>query len=245
MLATSSGGPAAVYGEPANLPHTQDTAYVVRHVRAALAATTVNVTESVLPDREQDWMYVDPSTGVQYQRDIYPHASASSGSVIGIIATPVNGYLHFNILTVDHTDRTWSESKSVASAPIPTGVTTGSIATDDTPQELRQALADAGVTQMGTTTVNGTTAIALSFPASGSVTVHTDSQSHRPPFKRPTTPSSHDRTATATVTLYVDSQSYQPLREVTATPTAGGVTETSMQNWLPATPANIALTKLT
>lgn len=247
VLATSSAGPTTAKHELANLPQARDTAYIVKHVRAALAASPGYVTESVLPDGEQDWMYVDPTTGVQYQRDIYPAASGTPGSETAIVATPVNGYLHFDIVNVDNADHIWTQSESVASAPIPTGVQVGGIADllGNTPQQIRQALANADVTQTGTTTVDGTAAIELSFPDSGTVIGHANSQGNESPPEIVTTPTSGDAAAASTATLYIDSQTYQPLSEVTTTTTSGGGTATATQNWLSATPANIALSKLT
>jgi hypothetical protein len=247
LLASGPAGPTTPRHALANLPQAHDTAYIVKHVQAALATSTAYVTESVLPDGEQDWMYVDPTTGVQYQRDIYPPASATAGSVTGIVATPVNGYLHFDIVNVDNADHTWTQSESVASAPIPTGVEVGGIADllGGTPQQIEHALANLDVTQTGTTTVNGTAAIELSFPDSGTVTGHANSQANQNPPEAATSPISGDTAATSTATLYIDSQTYQPLTEVWTTPTSDGGTATNTQNWLPATPANIALTKLT
>jgi hypothetical protein len=84
-----------------------------------------------------------------------------------------------------------------------------------TPSQVQQALQSGHVAQLGSATINGTHAIALSVAVPSN-----------PP---------------QTTILYVDAQSYRPLRLVRQVNGGGHVL--LVQNWVPATPANIGMAK--
>jgi hypothetical protein len=81
---------------------------------------------------------------------------------------------------------------------------------------VRQALQSGRVTQKGTTTVNGTPAIALSIPP-GLIGVPDAESIHR--------------------TLYADARTHQPLRTVSVVD--GLPAGPYVADWMPATPDNI------
>lgn len=81
---------------------------------------------------------------------------------------------------------------------------------------MQQALQSGQVTQLGTTTVNGTQAIALSI-------------------KVPSVPGA----TPYDLTLYVDAETYEPLRTVVHYTWPG----LFVTDWVPATPGNIAMAK--
>ncbi len=84
------------------------------------------------------------------------------------------------------------------------------------PSEVRQALQSGRVTRKGTTTVNGTPAVALSVTVPGGM---------------PDARSVH-------LTLHVDARTYQPLRTVTVA--GGNPGGPYVADRMPATPDNIA-----
>ena len=96
---------------------------------------------------------------------------------------------------------------------VPIAATSPAAGLQSSPSEVQRALQSGQVTQEGTTTVNGTQAIALSV----------------------TLPSAED----LDYTLYVDAQTYQPLRTVTVATSADNSTA-NVADWIPATPDNIA-----
>jgi hypothetical protein len=86
---------------------------------------------------------------------------------------------------------------------------------NSSPSQVQQALQSGQVTQKGTTTVNGTQAIALAI----------------------TVPPSVPGAGSVDLILYVDAQTYQPLRMVEV---FDGHPALIVADWIPATPDNIA-----
>jgi hypothetical protein len=119
----------------------------------------------------------------------------------------VNGKQHKASTIISHANRTYSQQHTEYSV-------TGGANAPWWQSEVQQALQNGQATQMGTTTVHGTPAIALS------ITVPDSPNLHR--------------------TLYVDALTCQPLRTVTV---ADGNPRPYVADWMPATPDNIAKAK--
>lgn len=248
MLATSSGVPSAARRRPATVAHARETAYILKKVRAALDSPGAQVTEIILQDGETDWMYIDPSSGVQYQRDISP--GGVNGSEIGLVARPVDGYLHFATLTVDETDHTYSESESVASAPLPSEgrssegssssfLRLGGAATTGASPSTESEGADA--TSAGITSPATSAQAIRQALANGDVTEEgTTTIDGAPAIELVIRWQNGGST-----TLFVDSQSYRVLREVISGQPSSAADTIATENWFPATAANIANAQLT
>ena len=128
----------------------------------------------------------------------------------------VNGRQHTTLTIINQASRTYSQQRTEHA------VTGGANAPDSSapglrssPSEVQQALRSGQATREGTTTVNGTPAIALS------ITVPDARSFHR--------------------TLYVDARTYQPLRAVTVAD--GNQSGPYVEGRMPATPDNIAKAK--
>jgi hypothetical protein len=226
----SSGGP--VKGE--------DPASVIKQVKAGIAdasqSSRVVHTYGYFSAREspdgalvhsgprsgEGYQYIAPD-GTLYQRNWSYNEDGSPTGITGhgVTGPVVNGTRVTTLTVINHASRSYSRQRTEhsvtggASAPrLP------ALGLDSSPSQVRQALRSGQVTQKGTTTVNGTPAIALSIPAS--LTGVPDAGSvHR--------------------TLYADARTCQPLRTVTVVD--GNPGGPYVADWMPAAPDNIAKAK--
>ena len=228
VVSSGGSGPTGTGSLRVTRPHApapgaaQDTAYVVRRVRARLAVVDHNrgVVLSTLNKTGfpiyRDVTYYDPKTQVLYQddkaydrhgRELYANVDAN---------IPIKRYMHFRTFWIDYTEHAWAEGESVASEPFQTGpmhfkhpLPAGAMSP---PSAVERALSSHIETRAGTSTIDGTRALVLKGMAG---------QDH--------------------ITLYVDAQTYQPLRE---TDHARGKFHTdTITDVLPATAVNIARAK--
>jgi hypothetical protein len=127
----------------------------------------------------------------------------------------INGKQDVALTIINHASRTYSQEQteySVTGGANAPGSPALGLASS--PSEVQQVLQSGQVTQKGTTTVNGTPAIALSITAPLSQSIH--------------------------LTLHVDARTCQPLRTVTV---VDGNPRPYVADWVPATPGNIAKTE--
>ena len=231
---TAAGGPGAggsALSAPTGAVKIEETAYIVRRVKAKVAADSQNgmashyysySSGSESPDgslvnlgpRDRDgaWQYIAPD-GTRSTRSTYHNNDGSVRLITNALLVPgVNGKGTYTGTIINATSHTYSQTQFKG------------VPTSDTPapnlqsssSEVQQALQSGQVTQMGTTTVNGTHAIALSI-------------------KAPSVP----RATPYDLTLYVDAQTYQPLRTVVHYSWPG----LFITDWVPATPDNISQAK--
>jgi hypothetical protein len=246
VLATSSGpgsttarGPSAgssALSAPTGPVKAENTAYIVKRVRAKIAAdsqsNTVVHTQlyasgdvisngSLLihgPEKAEGWEYLPPDRTF-YQRNVGINADGSPTGITEtvVIGPVVNGKSDVTFAAINSTNHTYSQTQTEypvdANAPASRPPTVG---LQSSPAEVQQELQSGQVTQEGTTTVNGTQAIALSVAMPSGEPVD--------------------------YTLYVDAQTYQPLRTVTDGTSADNSTA-YVTDWIPATPDNIAKAK--
>jgi len=223
-------------------PHAQDTAYIVGRVRTHLAHLAVAGEGQVLKQtttlgdgttdhpasNNTDWMYIDPQSGVAYQRSVDTSADGAYLQTNALVTTPTDGSLHTQVTSLDPSSSTYFTSDSAVSQLVNSSTSGTQLGIRSTERQIEQALADGQVTQEGTAIVDGQSTIKLSVPASS-----------QPTSGEP---------AHTTITLYVNTQTDQPVREVDVSlnnaddPSAGNATTTL--DWLPTTAANIALTKV-
>jgi hypothetical protein len=230
LVATSgSSGSAAidsvrVVGQhaPAQPATAQDTAYIVRRIRARLAVAdggrgvVLSTLDKTSYPIYRDVTYLDPRTQIFYQsdkaytrqgRELFANVDAD---------IPIRNYMHFRAFTIDYSDHTWAQGESVASEPfqkhpaaathpLPPGAMSPASA-------VEKALSSHLATRAGTTKIDGIPVIVLKGTAG---------QDH--------------------ITLYVNAQTYQPLRE--AQRTRGKFHLDTITDVLPATAANIARAK--
>ena len=226
-LAPSSGSAAV-----------KDTAYIVRRLKANIAAgaeqgTVAENYEYASGEVESDgsltnlsapaglqWFYKAPDTAA-FWSDLATNATIARAGETGNV---VNGKYYSFALTVNHANQTYSLTQGEKSDPYANdGDNTGAglVNTDSSSSQVLQALHSGQATQRGTTTVNGTPAIALSVTEPGG-----DSSEQ--------------------FWLYVDAQSDQPLRMINdVVNTDGGVYRTGLyvSDWYPASAANVAKAK--
>jgi hypothetical protein len=179
------------------------------------------------PKSGEGYLYTAPD-GTSYQRNWTYNEDGSPTGIIGhgVTGPVVNGRQDATLTVINHAGRAYGQQRTEyslpggANAPESAAPTTELPAPglESSPSEVRQALLSGQVTQMGTTTVNGTAAMALSVPAPRRMA---DAGVHH--------------------TLYVDARSCQPLR--TATVVDGNPTGPYIADWMPATPDNVAKTK--
>jgi hypothetical protein len=169
------------------------------------------------PKRGEGYLYIAPD-GTRYQRNWTYNKDGSPTGIIGhgVTGHVVNGKQDTTLTIINHANRTYSQQQTEYS------VTGGAIAPESpapglesSSSEVQQALESGQATQKGTTTVNGTPAIALSIMVPDTQSVH--------------------------LTLYVDARTYQPLRTVTVVD--GNRSGPYVVDWMPATPGNVAKAK--
>jgi hypothetical protein len=212
-----------------------DTACIVKHVKAEIADAS-HSSSLVLhtygyfsahqspdgslvrsgPKSGEGYQYI-ASDGTRYQRNWSYNKDGSPTGIIGhgVTGPVVNGRQDVALTIINHASRTYSREQteySVTGGANAPGSPTLGLASS--PSEVRQALQSGQVTQKGTTTVNGTPAIALSIAVPDAQSIH--------------------------LTLHVDARTYQPLRTVTV---VNGNPRPYVADWVPATPGNIAKAK--
>jgi hypothetical protein len=170
------------------------------------------------PKSGEGYRYLAPD-GTVYQRNwTYQRDGSPTGVTGRAVTRPVADGRQDVVLTViNHVRRTYGQERT--EYPVPPHAAAGetdaadpaALGLESTPSQVRQALRGGQATQIGTTTVNGTPAFALSVPVPRS-------RRHR-------------------LTLHVDARTYQPLRTVTV---VDGNPGPLVADWLPATPGNIA-----
>jgi hypothetical protein len=173
------------------------------------------------PKRGEGYQYLAPD-GTAYQRNWTYNKDGSPTGIIGhgVTGPVVNGKQDVALTIINRANRTYSQTQteySVTGGANAPGSPALGLASG--PPQVQHALQSGQVTQKGTTTVNGTTATALS------ITV---------PCRVPDAQSVH-------VTLHVDALTYQPLRTVTVVD--GNPGGPYVADRMPATPDNIAKAK--
>ena len=241
VMATSGSGTGSSPGRPSasGLVNGHNAAYVLKHVRARLAAddqssyveygfdyTSGKVNrDGSLSDlgarNGWGWDYTAPD-GTIYEHNFGDNAAGSPSGVVGhgVTGPVVNGWQKITLTLINNNTHTYSvhdDSHGVVANTPPEGGPAAGLGS--TAPEVEQQLQNGELTEKGTTAVNGTQAIAL--------------QTHM-------TPTVYDG-SDYNLTLYVNAQSYQPLRLVTTT--NDGNPDVSVANYEPATAANIAKAK--
>lgn len=215
----------------------EDTAPIVTHAKAAI--TDASQSGLVLhtygyfsarespdgalvhsgPKNGEGYQYIAPD-GTCYQRNWTYNKDGSPTGIIGhgLTGPVVNGKQVVTLTIINRASRTYSQEQteySVTGGPNAPGSPALGLASS--PSEVQQALQSGQVTQKGTTTVNGTPAMALSVPV-----------------PLPNAQGVH-------LTLHVDAGGYQPLRTVTVVD--GNPSGPYVADWMPATPDNIVKAK--
>ncbi|HUN35032.1 MAG TPA: hypothetical protein VMU95_23775 [Trebonia sp.] len=171
------------------------------------------------PKSGEGYHYIAPD-GTHYQRNWSYNEDGNPTGIVGhgVTGPVVNGKQDVTLTVINHARRAYSQQQTEYS--IPGGAPESPAPSlESSPPEVRQALLSGQVTQMGTTTVNGTAAMALSVPGPR---WKTNAQSvHR--------------------TLYVDARTCQPLRTVTVVD--GNPGGPRVADWMPPTPDNIVKAK--
>jgi hypothetical protein len=245
VLAVSIGGsaPPSAPSPSVGPPPTRETAYIVERVRARLALLAMAGDGQVLERtsrigngapahpvvRNSDWAYIDPRSGVAYQRSVDRSASGAVLSVNTLVTTPVDGVLHTQVRFLDPSSRTYFVTRHAPPGGTVAGAATAGtqLGIRSTARQIDQALSGGAVTQQGTATVDGQATIKLSVPPSPRLV--------GAGLPRQTT-----------ITLYVNAKTYQPVEQIENVPLGHGTAaggNTSVSRWLPTTPATTALTK--
>jgi hypothetical protein len=201
----------------------RDTAYVIRRVRADLAAASQSVVVETVETggngnpgtavTAPSWSYTDPQSGVYYSSTDMISPSGTHIYEQFVVATPINDGIRYQYTNLDPVQHLYAISSNVGPNDPPLDAAADA-------QQIKQELDSGKATEDGTATIGGQPTIKLTFPeAQGS-----------------------------TSTLYVDSKTYQPVQSLSVAPanpqdpSAG--TDTTTENWLPATAANIANAQL-
>ena len=240
MLATNSGsGSAAAGGSRAggsahaasNGPvQTEDTAYIVKRVKAKIAedapsSLVIHLSVygggdvksdgslvTVGPKLSDGYEYA-AADGSAYFRDTLHNADGSAFSIsINDLSPAADGKYDDTRTLIKPAARSYSQRqfKGISFSSAYDG---SDLTLQSSPSHVRRALQSGKVTQMGTTTVNGTHAIALGIKLPAAA-------------------------AGDNLTLYVDAQTYQPLRTVSSVDGQPGLL---INDWMPATADNIAM----
>jgi hypothetical protein len=183
------------------------------------------------PRSGEGYRYSAPD-GTCYQRNWTYNEDGSPTGIIGhgVLGPVVNGRQEATLTVINHARRAYGRQRT--EYPIP-GIPGAADAysspgrapeppapgLESSPSEVRQALLSGQVTQMGTTTVNGTAALSLSVPG---------------PRRVPAAQNVRH-------TLYVDARTCQPLRTVTIVD--GNPVGPYIADRMPTTPDNIAKAK--
>jgi hypothetical protein len=213
----------------------EDTACIVKHVKAEIAdashSSLVLHTYGYFsahqspdgslvrsgPKSGEGYQYI-ALDGTRYQRNWSYNKDGSPTGIIGhgVTGPVVDGKQDVALTIINHANHTYSQEQteySVTGGANAPGSPTLGLASS--PSEVQQALQSGQVAQKGTTTVNGTPAIALSITVPDAQSIH--------------------------LTLHVDARTYQPLRTVTVVD--GNSSGPYIADWMPATPDNIAKTE--
>jgi hypothetical protein len=173
------------------------------------------------PKSGEGYHYIAPD-GTRYQRNWTYNKDGTPTGIIGqgVTGPAVNGRQDTTLTVINHASRTYSQQQteysSTGGAGAPGSPGSAALGLESSPSEVQQALRSGQAAQQGTTTVNGTPAIALSIPV---------------PRRVPNSHGVHH-------TLYVDARTHQPLRAVTVVD--GNPSGSRVADWMPATPGNIA-----
>jgi hypothetical protein len=244
LLATSAGsggGSASSSLRGAQAPnltvgggHAQDTAYIVKRVTANVAADSQNgsVIHSVdyrtgeassdgslvnLGRKVYDEFKYAASDGTEYSRDTYYNKDGSVQLTGFDTYVPgAKGQGTDTETVINPASREYSQTQYPGTSDPDRGPTPDLFST---PSQVQRALQSGQVTHQDTATVDGAQAITLSVAV----------------------PAAPDQTAKIDLLLYVDAQSYQPLRTVQQVNGSNHVL--SVEDWMPATPDNIAPAK--
>jgi hypothetical protein len=223
VIATASGQSTPSAGSSANPVHLQETAYVIRRVRANLAAAAQNM---VVEDIETggngnpgsdriatSHFYTDPQTGVQYSSSTM---AMPDGTVIYAqywVGTPTSSGMSYQETELDPVQQLYSVTTS-------TGAADPTTSSESDAEAIRAELASGQATQHGTATIDGRQVIKLTFTGP------------------------QDTTGT----LYVDPQTYEPVRSVASSPVeadnSSAGSDSTVENWLPASAANVGTAKM-
>jgi hypothetical protein len=232
VLAVSSGSSSpAAPGPGAGPVKVEDTAYIVRRVKAKIAdsqggavihdysyargdvssdGSLVNLGSKIAD--EYDYAAAD---GTTYMRSAWNNLDGSpylTGSNVLVPDGNGDGKGVDTRTLINPATHTYSQAQFSGVSDPKAGLPTPNLYSSSS--EVQQALQSGQVTHEGTATVNGRQAIALSIKLAS--------------------------TADADLTLYVDAQTYQPLRTVMA---IDGHPDLLVADWMPATPANVAHAK--
>jgi hypothetical protein len=243
IVAIGSHGPAE-RSPVGSVGHARDTAYIVRRVRARLAhlalagqgqvlektGTIGNGTAGNPVVRNTDWAYIDPRSGIAYQRSVDRSASGTTLAINELITTPINNVLHTQVTFLNPSRHTYFiDNTAPPGGSVSAAVSGTQFGIKSAADQIERALRNHDVAQRGTATVDGQSTIRLSVPPP-------------PLLLKAGLPRG------TTITLYVNSRTYRPVEEVEVSPanvhnpSAGGGTSTS--RWLPTTAATIALAHL-
>jgi hypothetical protein len=165
------------------------------------------------PKTGEEYLYIAPDA-TRYTRSWQCNKDGSPTEIIGhsVMGPVLDGAQTKTVTIINHADHTYTRQRTEhsvtadAAAPRRSGLDL-----ESSPPDVQQALQSGQATRKGTTTLQGTPALAIS------ITVPAAPNLHR--------------------TLYVDAQTYQPLRTVTL---ADGNPQPYVADRMPATPANIA-----
>ena len=248
VLATSPGsGSTAASGPvvggsaltvPSGPVKGRDTAYVIKRVKAKVAddiqggtmvhsftyASGSDSEGSLInlgQETEDGYEYTAPDGDVSSRNAIYDQTSGSLQAVlINDFSPDARGRYGDRRTIIYPGNQTYRQDEYPGLADPDTTPQTPNLFSS--PSEVQQALQKGRVTQSGTTTLNGTQAVALSVKVpSGSSMVSTASGTHA---------------VSTDLTLYVDAQTYRPLR---TTLSFGGYPGLMVSDWVPATPQTI------
>ena len=244
VVAISSGsGSTAASGPSAGPVKVQDTAYIIKRVKARVAddiqggmvihsysyASGDDADGSLLnlgQKNEDGYEYTAPggsvfSRAVSYAMQNGSPVNGLDSIAINDLSPEGNGKYDDSRTLIDPGSQTYSQDQfsglsNPDATPLP-NLRSSAV-------EVQQALQSGQMTQTGTAVVNGTPAIALSVnvPSGSSEIMESASGTH---------------TVSADLILYVDAHTYQPLRTVLS---FGGVPGLLVCDWVPATPGNIA-----
>jgi hypothetical protein len=225
------GSNGSALSAPTGPVKVEDTAYIVRRVKANVAngqggavihgytyargdvssdGSLVNLGAKI--DDEYDYTASD---GTTYMRSGWNNPDGSpylTGSNVLVPDSNGDGKSTDTRTLINPVSHTYTRAQFSGVSDPTAGLPTPNLYSSSS--EVQHALQTGQVTQQGTAIVNGTEAIALSI-------------------KEPSMPG----TANQNLTLYVDAQTYQPLRTVLV---LDGHPDLLVADWMPATPDNIA-----
>ena len=220
----------------------RDTAYIVGRVRAHLARLAVAGQGQVLEKtgtigdgtagnpivHNTDWAYIDPRSGVAYQRSVDRSANGTVVAIDELVTTPIRGVLHTRVTFLDPSRHTYLVDGDDAppGGSVRSATSGTQLGIKSTARQISQALRGGTVTREGDATVDGQPTIKLSVPPAPRL-VAAGLPRH------------------TTITLYVNSRTYAPVQEVETAPHVAGRSagDGSTSRWLPTTAGTIALTR--